>query len=107
MNIKDNFFNFTRRVEVVPGDGESVINVINGVSWDSIERFYTDEKGILNIVLKSQTDGYRMELVQEGKKVVQRRVKTTVNVIITVEELDDVQRFLEHMGVSAATEEAK
>lgn len=107
MNIKDNFFCFTRRVEVVPGDKESAINVINGVSWDSIERFYTDEKGILNVIVKSQTDGYRMEYVQEGKKMVQRRTKTTINVIITVEQIDDVKRFLEYMGVSPATEEAK
>lgn len=104
MNIKDNFFCFTRRVEVVPGDNESAINVINGVAWESIERFYTDENGTLNIIVKSQTDGYRMELAQEGKKVVQRKVKTTINVILMVEEVDDVKRFLEYMGLSTVSE---
>lgn len=96
------FFNFTRKVEVIPGDSSSIVSVINGVSWDSIERFYTDEKGILNIILKSQTEGHREALFPEGKKMVPKVIKTTVNVIITVEEADDVERFLKHMGIEVA-----
>ena len=34
--------------------------------------------------------------------MVPKVIKTTVNVIITVEEADDVERFLKHMGIEVA-----
>ncbi len=107
MNTQDMFFNFTRRVEVKQGDPKSAVNVINGVSWDSIERYFTDENGILNIVLKSQTEGYKLGVVYEGKKLVEKQIKTTINVVITVEEVEDVKRFLAHLGIHPPKEEAK
>ncbi len=96
MNLQPHelFFSYTGDIEV-EGNPEK-ITVTRGVAYDSIERFYTNEKGILSLVLKSQTEGQKMAYVPGSKKdqFEQKLVKTTVNVVITIEKPEEIEKFL-------------
>lgn len=99
MNIQDKFFSFKREVLLIPNDESSKVTLINGVEYDSIERYFTDNKNTLNLVLKSQIDGQRPSVVKEivkGKPTyTEKLVKSTVNVTISVEGEDQIRRFLD------------
>jgi hypothetical protein len=101
MNTQDMFFNFKRTVERIQGDTNSVMKAYNGIAFSEIERYFTDENNVLNLIVKSQTEGQRMGAVTEkikGKNVmVEKPIKATVNVIIAVEGVEQIKKFLDRV----------
>ncbi len=86
----ETFFHYNLEREV---EGKKVI-LNNGISFDSIERYHTDENGVLNLVMKSLTEGYREGTIVEGGKLVTKMIKVPMNVVVMIEKPEDVERFL-------------
>jgi hypothetical protein len=87
------FFTFTR--DITYGEGEEKKTLINknGISWDSIEWFYTDDKEVLHIVLKSQAEGWKQYYVEEKGRIQQKQMKALINSVIKIEKPEEIERF--------------
>lgn len=94
--INEEYFCFNRTIQMPQADGSTKeVAIRSSIRPSHVTRTYVDENGMLNLVTKDLTDGYKTIMDTSGKKPIQKQIKTQANVVIVIDEPEYIQAWFE------------